>query len=112
MAASLIIKSPHRPGFKNRLTVARWIGGSSLAPRFSCSKHSLCTGFFNNSLCSPSSRMVPDLGKMKGGEEEEWRSHLSYTNARNTPGTGQGTCGAPAPLLTAASSWRYKEEEE
>jgi len=56
--------------------------------------------------------MVPDLGKMKGGEEEEWRSHLSYTNARNTPGTGQGTCGAPAPLLTAASSWRYKEEEE
>jgi len=24
----------------------------------------------------------------------------------------QGTCGVPAPLLTAILSWRYEEEEE
>jgi len=65
-------------GFKYRET--RWASGLSalLVRKVPGSKHSLCTEFFNNSLCSPSSKMSTWLSselekvKLKGGEEEEW----------------------------------------
>jgi len=36
------------------------------------------------------------------------KGHLQGTCT--TPDTCQGTCRVPAPLLTAALSWRYEEE--
>jgi len=43
-------------------------------------------GFKKNSLCSPGSEWVPDSlqsWKVKGGEDEEWHPHLSYTVSRD-----------------------------
>jgi len=60
-----------------RGTVAEWLDRSSLVLKVPGSQHSPCTGFFKNSL--QFTRQLNKYltlfraGKVKGGEEEEWR---------------------------------------